>query len=471
MTVYFRRSRGQWTYDFVLRGKRHTGYCVDPITGAPARNKREAEAIEEALKVALRSQPDISPISVPDYTIAECFADWLDTIQGTSNYHNAADHIAEFLSCPEFAPDKPVTAISDTDIERYVQRARQRKLRVWIGGPDRERAFVRHKQSNRPIWKDSDRLRSASTINHYLATLSAALKRAHETRNPATGAPLLPTMPRIKKLKATQRLPRQLPDSVIGALIRNEGVKRVRTRKGTKLVARKPPARHVVDAVMLCRLMGFRKNEVVNLDLRQMDDEHQGYRLPGDATKGKRDEFVQANPLAWEILTRLRKQAIESGNTRLILVRGSRGQSKTEPLRPIKSFRSAFDRLMDDMELKGVYRFHNTKATYVTSISKVADSATTQKLARHIDYKTTQRYIELVDERTKSAVEAMDVRIDLTARAPDLDGWSSLVTKHLFQSLADAIRRSPEDEWMDYEFPTQVAKGAPSPAVVRPRNE
>ncbi|WP_370156500.1 tyrosine-type recombinase/integrase [Ferrovibrio sp.] len=443
MSVYFRKSRRQWTYDFTLKGERHVGYCKHTDTGQPARNKREAEAIEETLKVALRSRPANSLSSTPEYTIAECFADWLDSIQGTSNYHNAADHIAEFLSCPEFAPDKPVTAISDTDIERYVQRARQHKLRIWIGGPDRDRAILQHKQHNRPLWKDSDRLRSASTINHYLATLSAALRRAHETRNPATGAPLLPMMPRIKKLRASQRLPRQLPDSVIGALIRNEGVKRVRTRVGTKLVARKPPAQHVVDAVMLCRLMGFRKNEVVNLDLRQMDDEHRSYRLPGDATKGKRDEFVRANPLAWEILTRLRKQALESGNTRLILVRGSRGQSKTEPLRPIKSFRSAFDRLMDDMELKGIYMFHNTKATYVTSISKVTDSATTQKLARHIDYKTTQRYIDLVDERTKSAVEAMDVRIDLTARAPDLDGWSSIVTKHLFVLLGEAIRRSP----------------------------
>lgn len=444
MSVYKRRSK--WKYDFVLHGKRHQGYCTDPVTGTVSRNKREAEAFEEAMKVGLRSlvPPDRFPHAVSVYTLAQCFSEYLISIRHQANYHNAEDHIREFLSRPEFSPEKSVTDVSDANIESYTNWSMNQTIRVWIGGPDRERAISLHEQNGRPLWKNSSRIRSASTINHYLTTLATALYRCHRNRNPVTGVPYLPFMPRIKKLRSFERLPRPFSDETLSSLINIDGIKKVRTRSGsTKFIVKKQPPQYLIDAIMLCRLMGFRKNEVVGLTVDCIDMAAKGYRLPAEQTKSKRAEFIKAHPDAWRILVRLRTQAIDAGQQRLILARGPRGRSKDVPLRPIKSFRSAFDRLMSDLNLTGSHSFHSIKASFVTSISAVADAATTQKLARHVNYRTTQRYILVSDTRKSSAIEAMPYQVKAPSKIVAVPARS--LTHHLFSLLACHVRRDPEE--------------------------
>jgi integrase len=436
VTVYFNAFRDRWMHDFKYQGRRYAGYCVDPETGAPAKNRKQAVAIEEAIKVGLRKGALAKKEPPPGYTVADCFADWLDSLGSGANRHNAEDHIAEFLARPEFAPTKPVAEVSDLDVERYIQWAAVQPLRVYLGGPSAASAAKRQARGL-PLWKDTDRIRSRSTINHYLATLKAAF--GYAARLKVNGTPLLKFVPTIRKMKGPVREVRAFLDTELEALIENAGTKEVVTRKGaTKQVKKRPPPQYVIDAVLLCRLMGFRRREVINLDLRNMDDQRGGYWLRAEDTKGNRDDFVKAHPEAWNILVRLRDQALASGNTRLILARGPRGRSKYAPLRPIKDFRSSFDRVMEDVGFKGKYTFHNTKAAFVTAIADVADSTTTQRLARHRDYKTTQKYIAVRDGRKGAAVDAMPVFI--------VAAFEKARALRAFALLVELNRKYP-DEW------------------------
>lgn len=436
MTVFQNKQRGRWAYDFRYEGRRYAGYCVDPETGAPAKNRKQAVAIEEDLKVSLRKGTQVKKDQAPGYTVADCFADWLDSLGAQANRHNAEDHIREFLIRPEFMPSKLVADVSDLDVERYIQWASVQPLRVYLGGPSIASAANRRARGL-PLWKDTDRIRSISTINHYLATLRAAF--GYAARLKVNGTPLLRFVPAIRKLKGPVREVRAFLDSELEALIQNAGTKEVMTRKGcTKQIRRRPPPQYVIDAILLCRLMGFRRREVINLDIRNMDDERRGYWLRAEDTKGNRDDFVKAHPEAWNILVRLREQAIASGNTRLILARGPKGRSKVAPLRPIKDFRSSFDRVMEDMGFKGKYTFHNTKAAFVTAIADVTDSTTTQRLARHRDYKTTQKYIAVRDSRKAAAVDAMMVQITVP--------FEKARASRAFALLIEVNRKYP-DEW------------------------
>ncbi len=436
MTVFNDKRRNRWSYDFRYEGQRYSGYCVNEESGEPARNRKQALAIEEALKVRLRSGSAINSEHLHEYTVAECFSNWLDSLGNQANRHNAEDHVREFLSRPEFNPTKLLAHVSDLDIERYIQWAQQQPLKIYLGGPNARSAEKRQKQGL-SLWRESDRLRSNSTVNHYLATLKAAFNYAARLR--VNGAPLLKYVPAVRKLKAPVREVRAFLDSELEALITNSGSKVNKTQSGkSKIVQKRPLPQYVIDAVLLCRLMGFRRREVIGLDIRNIDDARKGYWLRAEETKGNRDELVLAQPDAWSILVRLREQAVMSGNTRLILARGPRGRSKEGPLRPIKNFRSSFDRGMKEAGFKGKYTFHNTKAAFVTAITEVTDSATTQKLARHRDYKTTQKYIASRDGRKSAAIDAMQVSIEGPLRKIRLQG--------LFALLAKANRNEPE-EW------------------------
>lgn len=383
MTVYLDKRRGVWRYDFWLNGTRHVDDCRD-TDGQPVTSRSAAQRAQEAARVAARNRPGVSLKTPIGYTLGLAFADWLDTIEGTANHGNAEDHIAEFLKRPEFAPDKLVTEVTLKDIEAYVGWAKKQPLMIWIAGPDRERAA---KLPPERRWKVSDppRFRSPSTINRYLATLRSALQRCTKLRDPVTGHPLLPSMPPIQDLKTVKRLPRPVPDDGLAQALEQA-----------------PP--HLVRAALICRLMGFRRTEALGLLASRMDDQNRGYWLPGDQTKGKRDEFVPANEQAWALLCQLRDEAQAAGMDHLILYY-PRGED-AKP-RPVKSVKRSWKTAMKAAGLDGQHTFHNLKASYVTAIARVASGPTTQGLARHSNYETTKRYLAVVDEDKRNAVENM----------------------------------------------------------------
>jgi len=207
-------------------------------------------------------------------------------------------------------------------------------------------------------------------------------------RDARTGLPLLAAIPKIPKLKE----PDELPRPIVAENLAN--------------ILAKAPA-HVAEAVRLCTLMGFRLREVLTLTVKHVDFENRGVWLRGEETKGKRGEFIPANHEALQLLRQLVKQAKERKVATLIAYK----QGEKGKWRSIKSLRRAWRRTLKACGLEGQHRFHNTKATFVTAVAMNAPAAVTQKLARHKNFETTQRYILVADKASRDAVDAIDFSV------------------------------------------------------------
>lgn len=392
MTVHFDSRVDKWCYSFWHQKRRYSGYCIDPLTGCPAQTKTEARHIEDGIRVAIRNRPGVQATAPIGYTVAQMFADWLDSIEDTANFGNAVDHVSELLARDEFAPDKLAEEISEQDIEAYIRWAKKQPLRVWIGGPDRERATNLPEERR---WKidEQGRLRTASTINHYLASLSAAMGRAHRLRDPVTRRRLLPDLPTIPKLKPPKRKPRPISDADIARIVAQ--CCRVSAQDRRKY------RKHLAHAVLLCRQMGFRFAEAFGLVIDRIDIENCGYWLPGDVTKNRTDEFMPAPPQAMKLLLWLRARAVALGQTRLILYREADGS-----FRPVTRPKSGWNATLAELGLEH-HTFHQTKASFSTALGRVASSKTVQSLSRHQDPRTTERYLVALDSDRRSAADAI----------------------------------------------------------------
>jgi integrase len=156
-------------------------------------------------------------------------------------------------------------------------------------------------------------------------------------------------MPKIPKLKEPQRLPRPIAPEDL-----------------ERILAASP--QHLADAIRLTVLMGFRRSEVFGLTLKHFDQHQRGVWLSHSETKGKRDEFIPASGMAYEILCRLAKRAQELGQEHLILYRTG-GVKAEERWRPMKYPQTAWENVLAKLGLKGRHVYHNTKATFVTAVS------------------------------------------------------------------------------------------------------
>jgi integrase len=379
MTVFYNKTRGHWAYDFQLKGQRYAQACKDPLTGNLAENKTEAAAIEERIRARLLLESDCRKQTNPrDYTLAQAFAAYLGQMKPGSHKNTVVIHVRELLIW--FGPATPLYQISDGRVLEYITWAREQKIKTWIAGPHRK------KNTGKGEWKNTDRRRSDSTINRYLTTFRTALRMAHAARDPHTGMPLLPAMPKIPHLREMKRLPRPIAQANLDAII-----------------AAAPG--HLADAIRLTVLMGFRSAEVFGLTCSQVDLPNKGIWLRAENTKGKRDEFIPASGMALQLLEQLVARARRLGLQHLILYRTGGGKKK-ESWRPIKNARTAWRRALKQLDLQGQHVFHNTKTTFVTAIAKKFPGAVVQRLARHRNFSTTQRYILVADSLMREAVEA-----------------------------------------------------------------
>jgi integrase len=381
MTVYFDTARSRWRYDFVHRGKRYSGYAVDPETQQPAKNKTDARRIEAVLKAPLQrlgDRPAPSIASEANYTLAQAMATYAHIKQGASDWPNQVRYIRELLQF--FGADTALTAISTTRVMEYITWAKAQPILVYLGGTAR---LTPEERCDPRLWRPvaDGRTRTNSTINLYLIALRMALRMAHETHHPVSRRPLLDIMPKIPKLKQVELLPRPIPDAVL-----------------TQIVDSAPD--YLGDAVLLVRQMGFRKAEVFALKRAQIDWQNEGIWLDGALTKGRRDEFVQANWIALVLLAKRWVKAHAVGIDELFFY--MRGYH--DP-RPIRNPKRAWANVLRRLGIEG-HTFHNTKASFVTAVAREASQATTQALARHTDYRTTQRYLAVADKEKRAALEA-----------------------------------------------------------------
>lgn len=401
MTVYFSRQRNRWLYNFTLNGERHSAYCVDPESGAHAANRSEAKRIETLIRArAIKDGAAAQRQPAGNYSLAEAFAAYAARREGSRSWSNQRGYMQELLDF--FGPATPVTDIDEAFIWRYVRHARQQPRMIYVRGP---KAAGAPGAGNRgALFRPAvpPVMRSDSTINRYLDALRAALDVAHRSRLP-NGQRALPDPPTVPHLRESERIPNPVPDSDILRIV--------------EAARRTPGLGHLADAVMLARLMGFRLDELVTLETQQVviSEEWRGVRLNGDRTKGRRDEFVPASPEAAALLARLVGEAETAKQRRLILYRP---KGRGAP-RPVSSLKRAWASAQAAAGLDGRYRFHDLKASFVTASARIASGPTTQGLARHRSFSTTQRYLKIVDREKTAAMDLLAMSFgDATTEAP-----------------------------------------------------
>ena len=392
MTVYQNRQRdNEWRYDFRLGGERFHGPCVDPVTSAPAANRKQAIEHESIARRAARLSGRAGrSVSRPGFfSFGQSVVLHIEHQVGSSPAHVANLKLYARELVDHFGDATPVVEITQERVDEYRRLASTATVKVWRGGPT-ARKTASHKLGQ------GDRVRSPASVNHRLNCLRAALAQAHRVKDPVTGSPMLPFPPMVTPVPAPKRRPSPIPDVELFA----------------RLVKAPPWTR---EAAELGRYFGLRRAEALATDLSHIDQEERALRFDGGATKSGRDEFARPVPGGWEVLSRLASQARARGQTRLITWPGPqywRACLAGEPVprtawRPLKSVRRSWRTTAMTAEIDAPHRLHDTRARYITEIAKVASSATTQEAARHQDAATTARYTAIAGGEVARALKCV----------------------------------------------------------------
>lgn len=389
MTVYFDKGRANWRFDFWRRGVRHSGYCVHPTTKLPASNRREATEIELLAKA--RIMQSIGPaVSVTEqiYRLAQASIPYATRAQRKPSWPSIARHIEELLTW--FGPATPVAAITEARMAEYVAWALSQHVETWVGGPYK-RDELRKRAGDAPLWKKSERVRDARTVNRYLDTLRAILRLAHRTLDPQTRRPLLESIPEIPYEPIAEETPKPFALATLKNLIDDA-------------------PDHVAETIILALIFGFRLRQALDAKASRVDLALGGYWLEARSrgNKGKRGAFVPFGPATREFVESLVERARSTGLDNLILYRDHR----TNIWRPIKSISTAWTKLLQRHGLKGLHTFHNTKTTLVSNIADLATPAVVQDLAQHRDFRTTRKhYIAIADDPKRQALTELEERL------------------------------------------------------------
>lgn len=362
MTVRFRDDRQAWYCHFQIDGKRHAPACIHPDTGQPAKNRREAKRIEELLKARAVMLIGEAPTAAP-YTVAKAFSAFATRKRAGGNWDNQRIYVRELVA--QFGPDTPVRELDEQSVWDYIAWAREQPLMVYVGAGKKCTATDAEARAKLFRPATSGKKRADSTINRYLDCLRETLRIAYALRD-GEGRPLVKgEMPKVPDLAEPEHLPRPITDADLD-----------------RIVVEAPL--HLAEAVLLARLMGFRKGEIFGLTVDQVDLANKGIWLAAEETKAKRAEFVPASAEACELLRWLLGEARLRHTRHLITYR----HSKDGAWRPIANPRRAWKTVLTKLGLAGQHVFHNTKASFVTAVGHVASDAVTQQLARHKDYRT-----------------------------------------------------------------------------------
>lgn len=407
MTVWFDKARGRWRYHFEHEKQRHTGYCLDPAAGAEPRTKTEAKAIERQIRAAIEVAKSAAPTpelegepAKPAYTLAQAMAAWMPRkAKGGAHWKNQLTYMRELLEFFDGGA-KALLEVTEAEIWRYIEWARLQPVMIWVGGNMTPAQATERGIDEAKLWRKTDRLRVDSTINRYLNVMREVIAIAARTRDPETGEGLLPFSPEVPILDEPEIQPNPISDEDLLAII---------------AAAEANGLEHIADAAFIVRNMGFRKAEVFGILLSEISHNRQGIRIPAERTKGNREEFIPANPAAWERICRLAEQAKRWGSDHLInfrrAYRKKDGSITYGPPRPVAKPDRAWRSALKLAGLEGRYIFHNTKASFVTDHATKNPAKVTQAAARHKDARTTDRYIKFADGVMKAAMDRVEFRL------------------------------------------------------------
>lgn len=411
MTVYFHKPRARWVYHFIRDGKRYSGYGVDQngVPVASRRAAREAEAVEKR-KVAVEPKSGRASSITVAQIVAELTAKW----EGQADWPNKQRYLREIV-----AYLSPTTLIADVNaarVEDYTSFALRQPVMVWVGGSKRSR----YNPENNRFWKPSGRTRGPSTVNRYLPVLREIFARAHKLRDPVTNERAISEIPPIADLAEPKRKARPIPDGVL-----------------TKVIDILP--QHVSEAVIASLMFGFRRSEIFQLQIKDVDFEMGGVRLNADEVKDDEDEFLPGAPEAMDYLGKLVEQAKARGAKHLITWQRRRKNPEdqaAEAWRPVQRPKAAWRTAMEQVEkaFGRRYRWHDIRAAFITHVALTSGPIAAQTLARHSDFRTTQGYIAVADE----------VRRNAAARGVQRPALAMLIGKSRMQESHTAEAAKPQ---------------------------
>lgn len=374
MTISFKKSRGRWTYDFRLAGRRFTGYCLD-AHGKPVTSKSAAKQAEGVARRKAEIEPKVARAN--ELTLAGAMSALVPFWERQSDWKNKKRYMKELIAF--FGPDTSVASISEAHLQDYVAHALGQTVRVWTGGPTKEGARKRADSAR----KQGARTRSPATVNLYLHMMRQVFGRAAKIRD-ENGNPAIRDIPKVPVLDTPKRQARPVPDAVLS--------------RAMDLL----PA-HSTKAVCLTLFFGFRKGEMFTLQKRQVDFAAGGVRLHAENVKDAEDAFLPGAPDAMTFLALLIGEADVRRTPYLITVK------RKGYWQPIQSPKRAWGTAMKviEREFGQRWRWHDIRAAFITQVALTSGPELARTMARHSDYKTTLGYVAVADEmRTEAARRA-----------------------------------------------------------------
>jgi integrase len=421
VTVFKRKDRGgAWEYEFVRKGERFRGRCLD-LEGRPVGTRTAALAAEERAKAAAQhalaqrlaaGRPGV-------YSIGQAGAAYLKRKAGktASHVNNARLYVAEILGF--FGATTPIGEIPDERIAAYQDFAGRQTLKKWRGGRGVKLGDVPD-PADPKLWQDTGRVRSRRTTNNYLKALREIFAGAARLRDPVTRRPMVDAVPDVALHKMPRRLPRPMPDAELHARL-----------------ATLPP--WAIEAGELARLFALRLSEALSAQRRHVDHQARGLLFRAGDTKSGNDEPAFGGEAGWQLLQRLEAQAIDRGVQHLVTWPGPAhfhavlAGEAPEGLawRPLKSIRTSWRNSAARADVAQPHRFHDVRARAITEVAKV-QAAAAQGAARHQDPATTAMYVRLAATEVAAAVsQAVDRRPAANAvrktPAPALEAVGNLV--------------------------------------------
>lgn len=395
VSVYPNKQRGKaWSYDFWLNGVRHRGYCLDD-KGQPVTTRTAAKAAEEAVRYQARQDQTTtrSTVRAGDYAIAQAQAALLKRVvdrrrkpEHVANIRLWGDHIMLF-----FGPETSFRSLTQKRVDEYVVHVGTEPVKKWLGGT---RKPGPGDAARAELWRPTGRTRSKRQINNYLKHLRKLLAGAARVKDPVTRQPVLTQDPELAV--ELERVPRRKPRPMTDAEL------------GKRLAELTPWAR---DTAELSRLFGLRMTEALTVEIRHIDAESKALFFRGEETKSGHDEHAYGGAAGWQLLQRLKRQAIARGLLRLVSWPGRQHvrahlagrRVPKDCWQPLKTLSGSWRKSAKRAGVEDPHRFHDVRARYITAVAQ-ADKASTKQAARHQDPATTDLYISVADEEVRKAV-------------------------------------------------------------------
>jgi integrase len=383
MAVWLDKSRKKFRYDFTDLGERHHGYCVDPESDEHAKNRTDARRIEGLIRTAVR-KARLAPHSVPraetatTFTLAQSLAEYMEkAVEKNRSWKNSISIIREIKDF--FGEDRTLASIPDANIRAYRKSLIDQPVKINAAGP---------KKGGEARPTRNGRKRSKSTANRHLNVLGAAWRLSY--RKHAAEMPGFPRPPWIEEYDEPKLLPCPVRDGDMQRMV--------------ELAASKWA--HLFAAIMIAIHAGLRLREVLGLLWAQIDWDARTITLPKTKSTPR---VVPMNDTCLGVMLWLRERAPDPDDpgARVILYR----HYGVGPARPVNSVKTAFNKLLDGLELRGKYTFKSLRASFATYLAeKGADVLKIMDLMGHTDVRTTKRYVNMADPAKAEAVARISDR-------------------------------------------------------------